>query len=166
MYDNACVRRAQDNGFCGMFDTADIDLGESSILFFLSETTSDVSDVPQKPMSARTRDVRRVRCITKTNVCAPRYVRRVRCARQISVCVHSLSLMCKISGENARLSLLVRGVQIVVIISCHTPCQSTPRDSTELIFIMSALLLVDRKCKPTAQDGTCQLLAIFESGVC
>ena len=55
-------------------------------------------------------------------------------------------------------------VWIVVIVSCHTPCQSTLRDSTELIFIMPAALLVERNCKPTAKMAHASFWLFLKAG--
>ena len=50
MSDTARVRRAQDNGFCGMSDTANIFPWEEKMCFSL-RSMSAVSDIPQKPLS-------------------------------------------------------------------------------------------------------------------
>ena len=48
--DIACVRRVQDNGFCGMSDMSDIVSGEKIFCSF-TKTMSDVLDISQKPLS-------------------------------------------------------------------------------------------------------------------
>ena len=60
MSDTACVRRAQDNGFCVMSDTADIFSGERQNMFFSKNNVSCVRH-PTKTIVLGTSDATSVR---------------------------------------------------------------------------------------------------------
>ena len=60
MSDTACVRRAQDNGFCVMSDTADIFSGERQNMFFSNNNVSCVRH-PTKTIVLGTSDASSVR---------------------------------------------------------------------------------------------------------
>ena len=60
MSDIACVRRAQDIGFCGMSDTSDIVSGEKQILFFPQNNVRHVRH-PTKAIVLGTSDASNVR---------------------------------------------------------------------------------------------------------